>query len=353
MNKKLITYVILAALVFGTAGAIIFNRWVIPYLSTVPGFAWVSKLHSNAPIVITRREEVRLNEGVNLIELTKQAQTVVVSIYSSGVDAKFLGNGLIITSDGLIFTVKEILPANGVVSVVTDNGTVYAGQVRALDPKSSLAIISISSRDLPVAQFSNAGNMQTAQRVFALGKTNQEFTRLFASGLISKTFSNNINTGAALSTEIFSNSITTDADLTADYIGGPLVNLQGLVIGMVTGSSGQILAAEAIDGALKSYLAGGKITRPFIGFEYLVISRNEAKVKGLTDTGAQVTKITPASPAATSGLLVNDLILEVNGVKVSDSSLEQLLVAQDTNEIKILVKRAAGQVTLTLKPGTR
>lgn len=344
---------VVVALLFGAAGSIIFNRWIIPYLSTAPGFAWVAKLHSNAPIVITRREEVRLNEGVNMIELTKQAQTFTVSIYSTGPDAKFLENGIIFTSDGLIFTVKDNLPANGSVNVVSDDGTVYGGQVRALDPKSPLAIVSIAGRDLPQAQFSNASNMQIAQRVFALGKTNQEFTRSFVSGLVSRTLSNFINSGQTLSTETFSHTITADAAISADYIGGPLVNLQGLVVGIVTGANGQILPAEDIDGALKTFLAEGKITRPYIGFEYSIISRNEAKVKGLTNTGALVSKVVPASPAATAGLQVQDMILEVNSQKVSDSSLEQLLVSAGTNEIRLLVKRGAEQIALTLKPGTK
>jgi serine protease Do len=278
---------------------------------------------------------------------------VVVSIYSAGADASFLGNGLIITSDGLIFSMKDGLPANGSVNVVTDNGTVYPGQVRALDSKSPLAVISIAAQNLPVAQFSNAGNMQIAQRIFALGRTNQEFTRIFAYGMISKTLSNNLNPGQILSSETFAQTVVTDADLDGGYIGGPIVNLQGLVIGMVSGANGQILPAEAIDGALKTYLANGKISRPYIGFEYLPISRNDAKVRSLPNTGAQVTKIVPASPAAAAGLQVNDLILEVNEQKVADSSLEQLMVAQGLNEMKLLVSRSSGQVELTLKPTAR
>jgi S1-C subfamily serine protease len=354
MNKKNIILVLVAAFVVGAFGSIFFNRVVFPYLSTVPGLSWVGSLQSSAPIVITRREEVRLNEGVNLIELTKQAQTVVVSIYHPTTRA-YLGNGLIITSDGLIFTTKEALAGlvSTEVKVQTNDGSVYEGLVRALDPKSPLAAISITASNLPVAQFSDSGLMQTAQRVFALGRTNLEFTREFASGLVTKTLSNNLESQRILSTEIFENTIKTDADLTADYVGGPLVNLQGLIVGIVVGTNGTILPSEAIDGAVKTYLEGGKIMRPYVGLRYVMVSKNEAKLRGIADGGAEIREVSPNSPAAKSGLLANDIVLQVNGQNVDDSSFEQLLLEQNSNEMRLLVRRGTEQRELTLKPELR
>ncbi|HYC79615.1 MAG TPA: S1C family serine protease [Candidatus Binatia bacterium] len=353
MSRKLILVIVAIAFIFGTIGSIVFNRFVFPYLSTVPGFAWVGRLQSNAPIVISRREEVRLNEGVNLIELTKQAQTVVVSIYSPGANARLLGNGLIITSDGTIFTTKEVVGTNTNLTVITDSGAVLPAQVRAMDPKSPIAVISVTGKDMPVAQFSDAGNMQTAQRIFALGQTNKEFTREFVSGLVSKTLSNNLEPERVLNTEVFENTLTTDADMNNRYVGGPVVNLQGLIVGMIVGVNGQVLPAEYMEGAIRTYLESGKISRPYIGMRYVSINGNSAKAKGLSVAGAQVTGIEPNSPAGTANLAVNDIIVEVNGQKVVDSSLEQLLVAQNSNEMRLLVRRGNENRELTLKPELR
>ena len=351
MTRKQTIWFMVIAFFVGAAGSIFFNRFAIPHLSTISGFGWVSKLQSSAPIVITRREEVRLNEGVNLIELAKQAQTFVVSIYSP--DAKFLGNGLIMTSDGLIFTTKEVLGSATQVSAVTSDGTVYAGTVRAMDRKSSIATLTIAGRDLPVAQFSDAGNMQIAQRIFALGRTNLEFTREFASGLISKTLSNNLEPDRVYNTEVFENRITTDASINAGYVGGPVVNLQGRVVGILLNSAGQILPAEAVDGALRTYLASGKITRPYVGLKYLSVSRAVAKLKNLSNAGAQVIEVEPNSPAAKAGLTVGDIIIEANGQKIENSSLEQVFVPQNANDIRLIVSRGTQQIELTLKPEMR
>jgi S1-C subfamily serine protease len=352
MKRNQVIIVVVLAFFVGTLGNIFFNRIIFPNLSTVPGFAWVGKLQSSAPIVISRREEVRLNEGVNLIELTKQAQTVTVSIYQPA-NRSFLGNGVIISSDGVIFTTRDVVGSNQQVMIQANDGAVYPGQVRALDPKSPLAVVTVSARNLPVAQFSDAGNMQTAQRIFALGRTNQEFTREFASGMIMKTLANNLDAQRVLSSEAFENTIRIDATLSADFIGGPVVNLQGLVIGLVVGASGQILPAEAVDGAIRTYLESGKISRPYIGLKYVMISENDAKLRGLPRGAAQVTEAAAGSPAARAGLLANDLILEVNGQQVQDSSLEQRLVAQASNEMRLKVARGAQELDLTLRPEMR
>lgn len=353
MNKKLLVTTLLIAFFIGALGSVFFNRVLFPSLSSVRGFEWVGKLQSSSPVVINRREEVRLNEGVNLIELTKQAQTVVVSVYSQGGDARLLGNGLIISSDGIIFTTRDVVGANTAVNIVTNDGMLYEGLVRAMDTKSPLAVVTITGRDMPVAQFSDASNMQIAQRVFALGKTTQEFTRQFASGLVTKTVSNTIDYNRVLSTERFENTLQTEADLDADYIGGPVVNLQGLIVGVVIGVNGEILPAEAIDGALKTYLENGKISRPYIGLNYQMITKTVAKVKNLPASGVSVVTVEPNSPAAKAGLIAGDVITKINDQTVADSSLEQVLLQQSAPQLKIALIRGTQQVELTLNVETR
>ncbi len=352
MKRKQLVYFVIIAFLVGTAGSIFFNRIIFPKLAAVRGFSWVSKLSSSAPIIITRREEVRLNEGVNLIELTKQAQTIVVSIHSQS-NQKFLGNGIVITSDGTIFTTKDVVGKDSQVNVVTNDGSVLTGLVRALDPKSPLAVITVQGKDMPVAQFSEAGLMQTAQRVIALGKTNEEFTREFATGMVTKTLSNNVDSDRVLSTETFENTITTDAGLTSNFIGGPLVNLQGLVIGMVVGPAGQILPAEAIDGAVKAYLSNGKISRPIVGIKYNMLTKSAAKMRGLNSAAAHVVEVSANSSAVKAGIQIGDYILKVNGQDVGASSLEQLLVSQGTNEVRLTVQKGTITRELTLTPEVR
>src|SRR3989344_5020849 len=109
MNRKQLTIIILIAFFVGALGSILLGRFTLPYLSRYQGLSWLSKLSTTSPIVINRREEVHLNEGANLIDLAKQAGNYTVSFYKGVLpNYKFVGNGIIMSSDGLIFTTKEV-----------------------------------------------------------------------------------------------------------------------------------------------------------------------------------------------------------------------------------------------------
>lgn len=351
MTRKQITLIIIIAFFIGAVGSIAFNRAIIPFLSRIPKLSFLSKLSSNAPIVIIRREEIRLNEGVNLIELTKQAQGFTVSIYSADA-AKYLGNGIIVANDGLIFTSKEVVDSQNNVQVVLNDGKVFPGLLRALDPQSEVAVITIPANALSVAAFADASNLQTAQRVLALGKTSQVFTRKFASGLITKTVNNDLNPNQIYSSEAFNQSISTDAQINADFVGGPVIDLEGRMIGIVVNYNGKILISEIVSGALKSYLEQGKIARPYFGLKYLSITKPLANLRKI-NPGALVVEVEKGSPAEKSGLLKNDLVVEVNGQKVEDSSLELLLLKNNLKEIRLSILRGETRLELALVPGQK
>ena len=128
MNKKRIAALVILMFFLGGLGGIFFNRFLIPTLSTVSGFRWLAGLRSDSPIVITHREEIRLNEGANFIELTKQAQGITVSVFHAR-EPKLLGNGVVLTTDGLIFTVKEALGNQTEFRVVLNDGRSYPAEI--------------------------------------------------------------------------------------------------------------------------------------------------------------------------------------------------------------------------------
>jgi serine protease Do len=349
MNKK--QYLIIVAIAFfvGGIGSIFLSRYFVPFIATFPGLSSLNKLQNNAPIVINRREEVQLNEGVNLIELSKQAQSATVTIYS-GVQPnyKFAGTGLIISSDGLIFTTKDVIANQTQVKVVLNDGTSFDGAVRATDPKSELAMLTIPATNLPVTQFADAGALQIAQRVFSLGRGEHEFTRKFASGFVTKILNSNVSLEKVNSSENFEESIETDMNLKNDFVGAPLVNLQGQVVGIVVNANGKILVSEDINPALKVYLDKGKVTRSYLGLKYLSLSKSLATLKNLPDGGASVVSVEKGSPAEKGGLVSGDLITQVDGQAVADSSLERLLNAHSVSEMKLTVLRQNETKQLTV-----
>jgi serine protease Do len=349
MNRKQVVIWIILIFIIGGIAGIVFNRYLLPALADVRGFGWVSRLQATYPIVINRREEIQLNEGVNLIELTKQANTMTVSIYSAREPRRLLGNGFILSSDGLIFTAKEVVGSQNEFIVALNDGSVFQGTVRALDPKSELAVMTIAGRDLRQAQFADASNLQVGQRIIALGRTDREFTRKLASGLVTKTVMNNANPDKVLSSEVIEETVETDALINSEFVGGPVINLQGRVVGMVANSSGKILLAESMDTALRSFLEQGRIQRPRLGIKYQVIRKTAANIRQLASTGALVVDL-EEGPAKAAGLQKNDLITRFNGQSVDETSFEYLLDKNYLGEVRLTVLRAGAAQEIVIKP---
>ena len=242
MNRKQLVITILIAFFVGALGSILIGHYVLPYMSKFSGFSWLSKVVSNAPIVINHTEQVQLNEGVNLIDLIKQSGNFTVSIYD--LNNNYLGNGVIVTSDGLILSTDSVIRAQTQVMIVLNDGRSFTGQVQPQDPKSVLVAVTIPAGNLSVAQFDPTDTLQPGQRVIYLGRGNVKFEHLAATGLITQSLAN----------QLANKQISSDVVIGADYFGGPIINLAGKVVGLTVDGSKNIIS-EDLQKALTKYLA--------------------------------------------------------------------------------------------------
>jgi serine protease Do len=350
MTKRQTVSIILISFVVGAIGSMFFEHFLFPRMAVVPGLSWLSKI-SASPVVVTRREEIVLNEGANLVELSKQAGNRTVSIYQRTKGyPKLLGSGIILSSDGLLVSSREVVGNNSQLLVVLNDGRSFDGLIRALDPKSELAIITIPARDLSVAEFSDAYSLQTGQKILALGNSNDSYTRKFATGVVT----NGVLSGSferPFSSETLSDVLETDADLENEFVGGPVVGLNGRVLGIVVNSQGKILVSEHVRTATASYLATGKISRPYLGLRYLNLSEAMAKLISLPTAGVLVLETEETSPARKAGLIAGDLIVEMDGEKM-DQGFEQLLNkhALTPASLKLYRNERELELTVTLQP---
>ncbi|MBP9758798.1 PDZ domain-containing protein, partial [Candidatus Dojkabacteria bacterium] len=168
--------------------------------------------------------------------------------------------------------------------------------------------------------------------------------------------------------ELLSNVIQTDASINPGNSGGPLLDLSGNAIGVnvaVATSAENIgfaIPINSVKKIVKSVEENGKIVRPYIGVRYvpidaLVQEKNDLKY----DYGVLVVKgntkdelaVIPGSPADKAGVLENDIILEVNKVKLdSKTSLQnevQKYNVGDKITLKIDSKGEVKNVEVTLK----
>lgn len=245
------------------------------------------------------------------------------------------GSGIIISEDGLIVTNKHVIDSDEEHSVILNNGQVYKTEVVAKDPLEDIAIIKIKPKNgekFAPASFADSRNLKVGQTVltvgYALGKYKDSVTKGIISGL-------NRNLVASLPSQnaiLLSNIIQTDAAINSGNSGGALIDLNGEVVGINTAieTAGQnlgfALTSNTVKKAIKSYEKYGKIKRPQLGVRYIMLDPVTAEFLGLPRTngawihsGTDDPSVVPGSPAAGAGLMENDIIFEVNAIKVTES----------------------------------
>jgi len=263
------------------------------------------------------------------------------------------GTGFIISSDGLILTNKHVvLDEKASYAVLTNDGKKYEAKVLARSPIEDLAILKIEARNLPVASLGNSDVLELGQTAIAIGNALGEFRNTVSVGVISG-LARTVRAGSLGYEETIHNVIQTDAAINPGNSGGPLVNLKGEVIGINTAMAsgaeniGFAIPINKAKRDIESVKTKGKIEAPFLGIRYLTINSELAKEKKLSvDYGALIDSdgknpaIVSGSPAERAGLKKGDIILEINGQKITEDNTLGSVISRfspgDTIDLKIL-----------------
>ncbi|MFA6588472.1 MAG: trypsin-like peptidase domain-containing protein [Patescibacteria group bacterium] len=244
------------------------------------------------------------------------------------------GSGFILTADGYIMTNKHVVSdTQAEYSVVTNDGKTYTAKLVATDPVNDLAVVKIEAKDLTPVVFGDSSTLTVGQTVIAIGNALGQYQNTVTKGIVSG-LARDVTAGDGSSSETLTNVIQTDAAINSGNSGGPLVNLEGQVIGVNTAVSqeGQLIgfaipgnqAKQVFDSVQKT----GKIVRPFLGVRYVEITKAiQAQEKLSVDYGVLIQSgnsanepaIVSGSPAEKAGLKENDIVLEINGVKLDST----------------------------------
>jgi|GEM_PF-2132059 S1-C subfamily serine protease len=349
MSRKQVIVIIIIAFFVGALGSLVINRFLIPYLATIKGWESLNKLATSSPIVINRTQTVQFNDGVDLLDLTKQASNVTVSFYrGTKPQLTFAGLGVLMSSDGLIFTSKTVVGTNTQMTVVLNDGSSYQGLVRAADPKSDLAVVTIQAPNLPTVQLGSGFGLQSTQRLISAGIGNKEFLRQVETAQVSNPAANNRFLDQNYSSEQLSDSFGTSFVFTSNFAGAPIMDLNGKLVGLVGNDHGEIIIAENLQTGLSSYLSSGKIIRPKLGLLYSSLTALQASLKNFNKPGVVVLAADAGSPAQKAGLLPNDLIYEVDGQSLADKSFEQILNSHAITDMNVKLLRAGKDMQIKI-----
>ncbi|MDQ3245149.1 MAG: trypsin-like peptidase domain-containing protein [bacterium] len=289
----------------------------------------------------------------------------------NGTEKKELGggSGFFVTSDGLIVTNRHVVEQKDVdYTVFTNDGKKHTAKVIARDGVLDIALIKIEGSGYSSLALGNSDNLQVGQSVIAIGNALAEFRNTVSVGVVSG-LSRSLTAGDATGkTELLDKVIQTDAAINPGNSGGPLMNLRGEVIGVnvavAQGSQniGFALPINSVKNVIESVKSTGKIVRPYLGVRYIAVTTEIKEKNNLTvDYGVLVQRgqtagdlaVIPGSPADKAGIVENDIILEIDGVKIDDKVNLASIVRQkgvgSVVSLKILSKGIEKNVKVTLE----
>ncbi len=371
MNWKRIFYVLFVGIVAvssGTVGAIVGGRAVLAF--NHPGTVRNVQTFTDAPTqlkIADTQIETAITGTVEQIGPAVVTVTGTVpgqnTFFGRLPDGQSSGSGVIISSDGYIVTNNHVVEKASDLSVILSDGTQLPAQVISTDIFSDLAVLKVEGRMPAVVAFGDSDNLKSGETVIAIGSPLGEFRNTVTVGVISAT-GRMLDTGKGYFME---DLLQTDAAINQGNSGGPLVNLNGELVGInaliVRGGNGSSAVAEGLGFAIPSntvrsiaerIISQGYFARPTIGVNWQSITPSIASRYSLpTEWGAYVTGVGTGSPAAQAGLQRGDIILRIGEYQLDaeHSFLNTLFSYQPGDQLDIVLLRGQEQITLPVTLG--
>ena len=279
------------------------------------------------------------------------------------------GSGFFISADGYIVTNKHVVDDDKAeYTVLTNDGKKYNAEILAKDSILDVSILKVKGSNFPYLLFGDSDKLKSGQTVIAIGNALGEFHNSVSVGVVSG-LSRSITAGDMFGrSEQLEGVIQTDAAINPGNSGGPLLDIKGNVIGVnVAVSSGAenigfALTSNTVKNIADSVKKHGEIVRPYLGIRYVQITESLKKKNNLSvDYGVLVSRgettedlaVIPGSPADKAGIVENDIILEVDGIKLEAGKSLVSIIRQkqigDTIKLKILHKGEEKMVEVKLE----
>lgn len=340
---------------------------------------------------VQKQQVVLRTQGQLISSIAKQVGESVVSVevtsrtapadsffgFQGSTEQESAGTGIIISKDGLIITNRHVVPSGTTnVSVTLSDGTKYndvtvIGRTASTDPLdvAFLKIKDTKGKSLSPATIGKSSSMKVGDPVVAIGNALGQFQNTVTSGIISG-FGRSVQASDASGsgTEDLENLFQTDAAINEGNSGGPLVNLEGEVIGINTAIAGNAqnigfaIPIDDLNGLIKSVQDKGKLERPYLGVVFIPVTADMSKQYDLGVTeGAYIPPsvmigedaVINGGPADKAGIKEGDIITKVNGDTVDQNhSLTSLLSKYNVGDgVKVTIYRSGKTQTFDVTLG--
>ncbi|MBU0617175.1 MAG: trypsin-like peptidase domain-containing protein [Planctomycetes bacterium] len=271
-------------------------------------------------------------------------------------------SGIVFDEEGRILTNNHVVEGRDTVHVQLPNEREYEATLVGTDPKTDLAMIRIDASELHPLKFGDSDKMEVGDWVIAVGAPfglSQSVTH----GIISATGRNDVLTGRGI---LYQNFLQTDAAINPGNSGGPLLNLRGEVVGINTaiatnGDAYNAGIAFTIPSNMAVNIANqlketGEVARGWLGITMGELTAADREIFGVeAHQGVMVAQLIERGPADQAGVLLEDVILTVNGRPVSNMAELRGLIADvyPGQPATFDLIRGGQRATVTVKLGRR
>jgi serine protease Do len=396
------------------AGALVVALILIAVLSGFSG-AYLQDRNNNGNLIsgsVSNEKKVVTSQSELISQIAKTVGPSVVSVnvnitassssssdsdgfglfgFSQPEQEEAAGTGIILSSSGIIMTNRHVVPDGTTsVSITLSDGTELKdvsviGRTSDTDSLdiAFLKVNNLEGHKLTPATVGDSSSVQVGDDVVAIGNALGQFQNTVTSGIISgygrsvqasaDDGSGDDGTGDSTSntsdTENLDDLFQTDAAINEGNSGGPLVNLNGQVIGINTAIAsdsqniGFAIPINDVKGLITQVLKTGKFSRPYLGVRYIPLTADVANEYSLSvqngafiapSSDATMPSVVAGSPAAAAGIQTNDVITALDGTNIDQThDLTSLLDQhQPGDKVTLTILRNGKSMTITVTLGS-
>jgi serine protease DegS len=295
---------------------------------------------SQKPITImvaekTNDQDINISNKYSYNRVYNSVKNSVVTIKTD----KGRGSGVIVTDDGHVVTNEHVIRGASRVKIISLDNNVYSAKVVGIDAITDIALLKSNFKGTAIS-FSDSSAVKIGDVVLAIGNpfgVGQTLTK----GIISRTNSGHITENP------LDEFLQSDAAINPGNSGGAMVNIKGELIGINTmnlslggGSDGIGLAVPSnlVRNITQQLIKYGRVVRGYIGMSAFD-----------TLEGVVISKVLVNGPAHKSGILPNDIILSLDGIKINNiKQVVKIVASLEVGEDIILKFKRQNKVIETV-----
>ena len=249
-------------------------------------------------------------------------------------EQKGSGSGVIIRSDGYIVTNNHVVAGASSVQVTLNDNRQFEATVVGTDPVTDVAILKVEAEGLPVLEMGDSDALRLGEWVLAIGSPlGAQLRSTITAGIVSAKGRSMPNYSGEFKIESF---IQTDAAVNPGNSGGALVNKKGQLVGINTAIVSQngaytgysfAVPVNIVKRIAEDLIDFGSVKRAMLGITMGNVDKKFAdEMKLSAVSGVYINEVLKGSAADKAGLKKNDVIIAIDGQKITDASSVQAKV---------------------------